>query len=130
VHLHPKWQRRVSGDLKRIFPKVQFLTTTHSPQVIGGIEPHEVLRLLPDGSHDVPAQSFGMDTNWILEVLMDADKEEPRVKHGIELIFKLIAERKLDDAQAKLLALRHRIGNSEMLQRAASTIERVRIINR
>ncbi len=130
VHLHPKWQRGVTGDLKRIFPKIQFLTTTHSPQVIGGVEPHEIIRLLPDSGHDVPAQSFGMDTNWILEVLMDADKEEPSVKHGIEAIFNLIAERRLDDAQAQVLELRQRIGNSEMLQRAASTIERVRTINR
>ncbi len=130
VHLHPKWQRGVTGDLKRIFPKIQFLTTTHSPQVIGGVEPQEIIRLLPDGGHDVPAQSFGMDTNWILEVLMDADKEEPSVKHGIEAIFNLIAERRLDDAQAQVLELRQRIGNSEMLQRAASTIERIRTINR
>ncbi len=130
VHLHPKWQRRVSGDLKKIFPKIQFLTTTHSPQVIGEVEPQEIIRLLPDGDHDVPAQSFGMDTNWILEVLMDADREEPAVKHGIDAIFNLIAERKLDDAQGKVLALRQRIGNSETLQRAASTIERIRMINR
>ncbi|MCY2968676.1 MAG: AAA family ATPase [Planctomycetota bacterium] len=41
VHLHPKWQRRVAGDLKRVFPRVQFLATTHSPQVIGGILPEE-----------------------------------------------------------------------------------------
>ncbi len=130
VHLHPKWQRKVTGDLKRIFPKIQFLTTTHSPQVIGGVEPQEIIRLLPNGGHDVPAQSFGMDTNWILEVLMDADKEEPSVKHGIEAIFSLIAERRLDDARAQVLELRKHIGNSEMLQRAASTIERIRTINR
>jgi predicted ATP-binding protein involved in virulence len=130
VHLHPKWQRAVTADLKRIFPRIQFLTTTHSPQVIGGVESQEIIRLLPDGTHDVPVQSFGMDTNWILEVLMDADKEVPSVKHGIEGIFNLIAERKLDDAQLKLLELRQRIGNSEMLQRAASTIDRLRTINR
>jgi predicted ATP-binding protein involved in virulence len=130
VHLHPKWQRGLSADLKRIFPKIQFLTTTHSPQVIGGVEPQEIIRLLPDGGHDVPAQSFGMDTNWVLEVLMDADREEPSVKLEIEAIFDLIAERRLDDAQAHVLALRQRIGNSEMLQRAASTIERIRTINR
>jgi predicted ATP-binding protein involved in virulence len=130
VHLHPKWQRAVTADLKRIFPRIQFLTTTHSPQVIGGVEPQEIIRLLPDGGHDVPAQSFGMDTNWILEVLMDADKEVPSVKHGIEAIFNLIAERRLDDAQSKVLELRQQIGNSEMLQRAASTIERIRTINR
>ena len=130
VHLHPKWQRGVTGDLKRIFPKIQFLTTTHSPQVIGGVEPQEIIRQLPNGAYDVPDQTFGMDTNWILEVLMEADKEEPSAEHGIEAIFDLIGERRLEDAQAHMMELRQRIGNSEMLQRAASTIERIRTINR
>ena len=35
LHLHPKWQRRVIPDLKSTFPSLQFITTTHSPQLIG-----------------------------------------------------------------------------------------------
>ena len=35
LHLHPKWQRQIVPALKRIFPKIQFFATTHSPQVIG-----------------------------------------------------------------------------------------------
>ncbi len=130
VHLHPKWQRRACHDLQRVFPKIQFIGTTHSPQIVGSIQPDEIIRLLPEGIHDVPAQSYGMDTNWILEVLMDADKEEPLIKQSIEAIFRLIDARRLDDAQAKVIELRQQIGNSEMLQRAASTIERIRLINR
>ena len=30
-HLHPSWQRSIVGLLRRAFPKVQFITTTHSP---------------------------------------------------------------------------------------------------
>jgi len=130
VHLHPNWQRRISSDLKRNFPSIQFITTTHSPQVIGGVKPGEIIRLLPEGGYDVPAQSFGMDTNWILQVLMEADDQDPGVKHEIESIFTRIAERKLDDALNKVVALRQWIGNSETLQRAASTIERIRMINK
>jgi predicted ATP-binding protein involved in virulence len=33
-HLHPRWQRRVVGDLLRAFPRIQFFGTTHSPFVI------------------------------------------------------------------------------------------------
>ena len=130
VHLHPKWQRKVAADLKRIFPRIQFLTTTHSPQVIGEVKPEEILRLRPDGGYDVPSQSYGMDTNWILQVLMDADEQEPAVKKDLETVFALIAERKLDEAQSKVQGLRLQIGNSELIQRAASAIERVRMIQR
>lgn len=34
LHLHPKWQRHVIEDLRRTFPKVQFICTTHSPFLI------------------------------------------------------------------------------------------------
>jgi len=34
LHLHPKWQRRVVGDLQKAFPNIQFIATTHSPFII------------------------------------------------------------------------------------------------
>jgi predicted ATP-binding protein involved in virulence len=61
LHLHPKWQRRVIRDLKTTFPQVQFVATTHSPQVIGEAAPQEILRL--DGGQTTrPARSFGIDS--------------------------------------------------------------------
>ena len=34
LHLHPKWQRDIVPTLSKIFPKVQFIVTTHSPHVL------------------------------------------------------------------------------------------------
>lgn len=34
LHLHPKWQREVIGDLSTYFPNIQFIVTTHSPAVV------------------------------------------------------------------------------------------------
>lgn len=34
-HLHPKWQRKIVALLKEIFPKIQFIITTHSPLIAG-----------------------------------------------------------------------------------------------
>ncbi len=79
VHLHPKWQRRVVADLKRIFPEVQFVATTHSPQVIGELQPDEVCLLRATGDSETPAQSYGMDSNWILQVLMEAEEQDATV---------------------------------------------------
>lgn len=36
LHLHPSWQRRLISDLRKAFPAIQFVLTTHSPQVISG----------------------------------------------------------------------------------------------
>jgi predicted ATP-binding protein involved in virulence len=45
LHLHPKWQRRVIDDLRRIFPKVQFFATTHSPFIIQSLRAGELINL-------------------------------------------------------------------------------------
>jgi predicted ATP-binding protein involved in virulence len=37
LHLHPEWQRRVISDLLRVFPKTQFILTTHSPYIIESV---------------------------------------------------------------------------------------------
>ena len=60
AHLHPKWQRQVVGALKRVFPKIQFFATTHSPQVIGQARPEEIVLLTPQGQKR-PVGSYGMD---------------------------------------------------------------------
>jgi predicted ATP-binding protein involved in virulence len=31
AHLHPVWQTRVYGDLRRVFPNLQIISSTHSP---------------------------------------------------------------------------------------------------
>jgi predicted ATP-binding protein involved in virulence len=128
VHLHPKWQRRIVADLKRTFPAIQFIATTHSPQVVGELKPDEVCLLREDGPVETPAQSYGMDSNWILQVLMEAEEQDAEVKREIEGVFQMIRDRKLADAAEMVRSLRGRIGNSEALQRAASTLERMRLL--
>jgi predicted ATP-binding protein involved in virulence len=45
LHLHPRWQRRVLDDLRRTFPLVQFVATTHSPFIVQSLGPGELLTL-------------------------------------------------------------------------------------
>lgn len=45
LHLHPKWQRRVVGNLQKAFPKIQFIVTTHSPFILQSLDPGEVIDL-------------------------------------------------------------------------------------
>ena len=45
MHLHPSWQQRVLGQLRAAFPKIQFVVTTHSPQVLTCVDASSV-RLL------------------------------------------------------------------------------------
>jgi len=45
LHLHPKWQRRIVGDLQKAFPNIQFIATTHSPFILQSLVPGEVIDL-------------------------------------------------------------------------------------
>lgn len=46
LHLHPTWQRHVIEDLRTIFPKIQFICTTHSPFLIQSLRSGEELLML------------------------------------------------------------------------------------
>ncbi|MEY2726024.1 MAG: hypothetical protein RLZZ458_1891 [Planctomycetota bacterium] len=129
VHLHPIWQRRIVHDLKRLFPSIQFVCSSHSPQLIGELQPEEIL-LLRDGQPDHPVQSYGMDSNWVVEVIMGGTKVNAEVKTQLNEIFRLLRDKKFHEAEQSALALRGRIGNSEDLQRAISMIDRVKVLGR
>lgn len=85
LHLHPKWQRTIIEHLTKVFPRCQFIATTHSPQVVAAVEPEEVL-LLTDGEVIHPDRSFGMDSNWILRHLMDSDERPASAAKVIKAI--------------------------------------------
>lgn len=38
MHLHPEWQQVVLQQLQEAFPKIQFVVTTHSPQVLTSVD--------------------------------------------------------------------------------------------
>jgi predicted ATP-binding protein involved in virulence len=45
MHLHPSWQQTILTDLTAAFPKLQFIVTTHSPQVLTTV-PRESIRVI------------------------------------------------------------------------------------
>jgi predicted ATP-binding protein involved in virulence len=45
VHLHPKWQRGVVESLRSLFPRLQFIGTTHSPFIVQSLRAEELINL-------------------------------------------------------------------------------------
>jgi predicted ATP-binding protein involved in virulence len=60
LHLHPKWQRHVVGDLKKAFPNIQFVVTTHSPFIVQSLKSDEIWNL--DKLMDVAPDELKIDT--------------------------------------------------------------------
>ncbi|SFZ78010.1 AAA family ATPase [Chitinimonas taiwanensis] len=121
-HLHPRWQRRVITDLRRAFPKIQFICTTHSPQLIGQARADEIILLGKEEVH--PSQSFGLDSNWILRHVMGSDDRDPEIASKLDDIFEEIESNQFDSAKSKLNDLRHLIGDHPDLVEAEALIGR------
>jgi predicted ATP-binding protein involved in virulence len=112
MHLHPLWQQTVLVDLQKAFPKVQFVVTTHSPQVLSSA-PAESIRVLMWGKQFEGVRhvdfSLGANSNQLLQ---DIQNVSPRpqslpivqdLKHYLELV----SEDRWDSEEA--LALRKKL---------------------
>ncbi|WP_152632978.1 AAA family ATPase [Aliarcobacter butzleri] len=76
LHLHPIWQAKISNILKKVFPKVQFIVTTHSPHIIQNANPNEIIALKRDENgvvikKEIPNNEFGFQGWTVEEVLAD-----------------------------------------------------------
>lgn len=66
LHLHPNWQRHVIQDLKRAFPKVQFIATTHSPFIVQSLKSDELINL----DRSVDSAPNDLSIHQVSELLM------------------------------------------------------------
>jgi predicted ATP-binding protein involved in virulence len=57
-HLHPNMERRILKFLTKCFPKLQFIVTTHSPNIIMGMDEANVISLHRKGGSLVVAKNF------------------------------------------------------------------------
>jgi predicted ATP-binding protein involved in virulence len=134
LHLHPKWQREIIPALTRTFPKCQFIVTTHSPQVISDVKPNSVyiLEATPEGIvAKRPDSSFGRDSNYILEVLMDTPARKEEIKDELLELFRLIDRGYLDGARQLRQQIADQIGADEPeLVKANVLLRRKEILNR
>lgn len=102
LHLHPRWQRRVVDDLRRAFPHVQFIATTHSPFVVQSMRADEVINL--DRRPSLDYQSASVED--IAEVEM-----------GLDNVTRSLAFReKVEAAKQYLEALEHRPNDEQGLR--------------
>lgn len=113
AHLHPSWQLTIVDNLKKTFPKIQFVVTTHSPLIIGSADVGELI-ILPDnlsqGSFQPEEKSYkGWQLQFILEQIMNsASNYDLNVLPIVSEIHRAYSEKNLkvyDEAFDKLKSL-------------------------
>lgn len=133
LHLHPKWQRLVAERITEVFPNCQFIVSSHSPQVISHIRPESIVVLKNEAGeitkHFVN-DSYGKNSDRILEDIMDETPRPKFIDDEIKLIFRLIQDGNITEAQGKITKLRSDIGEDGDLIKAGVLIKRREIIGK
>lgn len=129
MHLHPAWQRQVAPMLKKVFPMVQFIAASHSPQIIGELQPEEVILLRPEGTAH-PQVSYGLDSSKVLEEIMGATARSPSVEQALTQLFATLERNELDAARQQLSALSELAPRIAELGGAAALLKRKEVLGR
>ena len=84
-HLHPGWQQRILQAIRSAFPKIQFIVTTHSPEVLTTVESRQI-RILRDGKcYGAPAGALGAESSRLLQTVLGLKSLRPPVNEVSEL---------------------------------------------
>lgn len=81
LHLHPIWQAELIKTLKCLFPKVQFILTTHSPSILQILDKDEIIALGYNEAGDTYLKELNLGPyglqGWTLEEILKNVMEMP-----------------------------------------------------
>ena len=113
LHLHPSWQRRVVADLCRIFPKVQFIATTHAPSVISSVSNEKLIILEENAAHVPSYPTYGKDANAVLRRIMDVPERPDDVRKKMDDFSAQMSREDYRAAENTLRELREILGDDD-----------------
>ena len=119
LHMHPNWQRRILHVLNEVFPNIQFIITTHSPQVLGEVNTDfDIVSLILDNNGNGTAltnisRMDGFDSNMILEEYMATPSESKVKKELVKIINEAIRKKDFVCANEKLEELKKLAGEDD-----------------
>lgn len=104
LHMHTMWQRKVLEVLKETFPNIQFIITTHSPQVLGEVNGEDYnIFSMSRKDNEVLVQNmeslYGLDTNTVLEDMLGTDSVSKRIKKLVDEMYQSIEVSDYDQAE-------------------------------
>ena len=114
LHLHPRWQRAVIPKLLSIFPKIQWVITTHSPFIIAAehVTPENAFLLTEDAEtkkkvvisiQDLGKQTEGLEPNRILKEIMNVPLRNKETEMHIEELSNLLNSDDFDKPETQKL---------------------------
>lgn len=113
MHLHPEWQQVVLASFREAFPLVQFIVTTHSPQLLTSVRRENIRLLHPNGKAVLPNDgTLGAESVRVLESIFGVHSRPQGVETVVDLrrYLELVELGKAKEAEA--VSLRTKIEES------------------
>jgi predicted ATPase len=124
-YLHPSWQETLLLELSIYQMNTHFLVTTHSPQLLTNANPEyaEVFILFEGKLQEEVPPHYGKDINSILYSLMDTKYRNEDVSIKLDLLFKNIALKNVEEAEKLYSELQSILKNDPKLVGARAEID-------
>ena len=105
MHLHPAWQQTILGNLCKAFPKIQFIVTTHSPQVISTVPSHQIRILTENRVISAAPGTQGAEASRILNEVFGVElrAQNLEIVQKLNRYLELIDDDKWDTEEALTL---------------------------
>ncbi len=113
LHLHPIWQKCILKDLMDIFPNVQFIVSTHAPEVINSVKSDSIAILKDNAVLPAADETYGKDANTILREVMEVSTRPDDVRSLFEQFYDLLDKGEWNQAEAVIEQLETEIGNND-----------------
>lgn len=122
AHLHPRWKMRIVGDLRRTFPNVQFIASTHEPLCLRGLLDREILSLKKvDGrvqyTDDLPSpKTMRVDELLTSRFFGLYSTLDPDTERELQRYYDLLAlDTRTPEEQVELEQLQTRVAHEDVL---------------
>ena len=113
LHLHPSWQKRILKDLMEVFPKVQFIVSTHAPEVINSVKQESIVVLSHNTVMPAMNETYGKDANTILREVMEVSERPDDIKQLFDQLYSLLDAEAWQQAEHVIEKLEEEIGSND-----------------
>ncbi len=115
LHMHPTWQRMILPVLKKTFPNIQFLITTHSPQVLGEAgNDFNIFLLSTNEENEIDVETInrldGFSSDYILREFMNTDSVNPEFSKLVQQVENYVHEDRFEEAEKILEQIKSIVG--------------------
>ena len=110
AHLHPRWKMRIVKSLRQVFPRVQFVATTHNPLCLRGLKENEVVVMRRNAEDQIvaltdlpPVEGLRVDQLLTSEHFGLNSTVDPEIDAMFDDYYRLLALRKRSPQQNEQL---------------------------